>query len=148
MTNWLSAPTDGTFYEAIGPGDFNGDGRSDNAYYRHGGSQPGTWVQVSQGNSLIESRWNSDAFLTSNPPRLWRLGEFNGDGRTDLLLIGLGNPASLKVGVSNGSVIQYQNWGSPTFDITNQTPLAIGDFNGDGLGTSLYFRAMGVFGLH
>jgi hypothetical protein len=86
-TGWTSS----TNYEAalnwcvnyhIGTGDFNGDGRTDFACHNYAGSYE-TWVRLSKdrvAGLTAEATWNSGWCATYE-----RVGDFNGDGKTDLL---------------------------------------------------------------
>lgn len=115
-------------------GDFNGDGKDDIIGFGH----HSVTVGLSTGNSFNVSSWgtvfNSTDFSDENKwPRM--LGDFNGDGKTDV--IGFGN-SSVTVGISTGSGFNTSTW---TTEFTYGTsggmsqhnrPRAIGDFNGDG----------------
>ena len=108
-------------------GHFTGSGRVDILGYANDGS---LWVGANTGSGFQFTQWNSGNLLS--PPTGWYFvpGDFNGDGRTDLMGYYDGN-GSLWVMVNNGnSTFTYQEWGSvsPALGWTFYP----GDFNGDG----------------
>ncbi|HKG78398.1 MAG TPA: VCBS repeat-containing protein [Pyrinomonadaceae bacterium] len=119
-------------------GDFNGDGRTDAAL-----TGPSGW------GSLPVAFSNGDGtFNVTNQPiadfAVWAatanaqplIGDFNGDGLTDVALTGPSGWASIPVAFSNAngifnvtnqSIINFATWAAST----NAKPL-VGNFNGDG----------------
>jgi hypothetical protein len=120
-------------------GDFNGDGLADVALIG-----PSGWGSVPVAFSNGDGTFNvtnqpiaNFATWAATPNVQILVGDFNGDGKTDVALTGPAGWATLPVAFSNGN---------GTFNVTNQ-PIAnfagwaatanakaiVGDFNGDGL---------------
>gem|GEM_PF-1675598 len=129
-------------------GDFNGDGKDDIIGFGHSSVSVG----LSTGSSFNVSGWGASSFSTTTGgfgdedkwPRM--LGDFNGDGKTDI--IGFGNTAVI-VGLSTGSSFNVSTWGSPfTYGLSgilqSSTPRGIGDFNGDGKDDIILFGESAV----
>ncbi|WP_424889708.1 FG-GAP repeat domain-containing protein [Streptomyces sp. XH2] len=84
--SWRCGPECNRDWKLSGTGDFNGDGKTDLLWHNTTTGEVGTW--------LLDGRLN----VTANPPLSWRCGpecnrdwklsgtgDFNGDGKTDLL---------------------------------------------------------------
>ncbi len=130
-------------------GDFDGDHRDDIATLigssTSGPARGTVFVALSQGNSFSESRVWSQAVGRNNEFMLG--GDFNGDGRTDLVGFRRGQPnPALRENDPAGDVTTWLSAGRPPqlnhrfgpavrrhefFCIDRETPL-VGDFNGDG----------------
>jgi hypothetical protein len=119
-------------------GDFNNDGKTD-----VGLTGPSAWaslpVAFSNGNGTFNvTNQPIDTFAiwaaTANAKPL--LGDFNGDGRTDVALTGPSGWSSLPVAFSNGNgSFNVINQPIDTFAVWAATPRAkplVGDFNNDG----------------
>lgn len=131
-------------------GDFNGDGRSDLATIsRNGGGGWSEWVAVdlSTGSGFVSTVWragtpthmrNGDA----NADYRVLLGDFNGDGRSDLATVsptGAGGWSEwVAMELSTGAGFTSTVWRSPTpmhmrnGDGRADYRVLVGDFNGDG----------------
>ena len=95
LTNWLGTASGGftqntaNFSEFVAPawtavatGDFNGDGRSDILWRDYNG-QLTDWLGTASGG-FIENSVNASVFV-SNDWQIASVGDFNGDGRDDIL---------------------------------------------------------------
>lgn len=86
---------------------------------------------------ILQNNWGDNLLSTefNDPDKFPRMsGDFNGDGKEDL--IGFGNTA-VTVGLSSGSNFGYSTWNTGfTYGTDGSTqalyPRKIGDFNGDG----------------
>ncbi len=161
-------------------GDFNGDGLADIAMI--GGTwSGGAWGSIpiaysqgsNQGNTDLNGAWNNgqinfwstncldgglNSLVTNNTggrPKLVA-GDFNGDGFSDLALIGLQHgsppsplgyiPVALSLGNGNFSVTNFGI--SSNFNLWAAAPAVqavVGDFNGDGL-SDIALQQCGVSG--
>jgi hypothetical protein len=119
-------------------GDFNNDGRTDIALIGGAGwtqakvafSNTGGTFNVLQGPAPSFMGW-----ATSTAARRL-VGDFNGDGRSDLALVGDPGWHTIPVAASNGNgsfsvsnaeAAEFAFWGS-----TNESTKGVGDFDGDG----------------
>jgi hypothetical protein len=110
-------------------GDFNGDGRDDIATFtRSAGSD--VFVALSTGTSFgSKVKWHN-TFAPNNTIPL--VGDFNGDGKDDIVVFNRENVGDVFVALSNGSsfVGTGQRW-HQDFAFIADVPM-VGDFNGDG----------------
>jgi hypothetical protein len=110
-------------------GDFNGDGMDDiTGRYLQGGTW---WTALSNGTSFVTS---SAPWATWSTAATWvdvRVGDFNGDGKADIIGRALEN-GQWYVGLSNGSnsfnTSLWDTWSTGATWVDVQ----VGDFNGDG----------------
>jgi len=116
--------------------DFNGDGKLDLAVADNGnyltGDNGGVSILLGNGDGTFQPAQLVNA---GNNPTFIASGDFNGDGRTDIVVSGLG---ALPSG-GNGNLTVLLGKGDGTFQspITlnaglNPSAMALGDFNGDG----------------
>ncbi|MBA3490363.1 MAG: VCBS repeat-containing protein [Longispora sp.] len=111
-------------------GDFNGDGKDDIATFTRG-SAADVYVALSTGSSFVGTgvKWH-DFFAVNN--EIPMVGDFNGDGKDDIVTFTRGSAADVYVALSNGrsfagTSVKWHDF----FAVNNEIP-AIGDFNGDG----------------
>ena len=126
--NWnnsaVGVPTD---WSIVGTGDFNGDGRDD-ILWRNNSGLTVDWL--AQTNGGFTSNWDNSF---ANMPTKWNVagtGDFNGDGRDDVLWRSDDGFVLEWLGGANGSLTIWPNMsiGVPT----DWKVVSIGDFNGDG----------------
>lgn len=118
-------------------GDFNGDGRDDIVVFGHNNTEVG----LSTGTSFSTSGFSPTTGFTYSQGYTNRnvvqtmIGDFNGDGRDDVVGFGY---TQTGVGLSTGSSFSISNWTTgftattAGFNDMNKYPKMIGDFNGDG----------------
>jgi hypothetical protein len=113
----------------VAVGDFNHDGIPDLAVTNSGGfdfTSPGTVsILLGNGDGTFGAAVN---YAAGNGPGNVALGDFNGDGITDLVVANLGG-VSVLLGNGNGTfqaAANYPAGSAPSF-------VAVGDFNGDGI---------------
>jgi len=113
--------------EFVALGDVNGDGRQDLAV-AHSGSTPST-VSVLRGNGDGTFQ-AARVFATGQGSLSVAVGDFNGDGRPDLVAANYySNDVSVLLGNGDGTFQPAQSF--PTAGM-NPVTVAVGDFNGDG----------------
>ena len=124
--------TGSSFFDGNQIGDFNGDGRRDILSWIDGTSAR---IHLSAGNGFTVETWTV-SFNTSGstPLRTWhQLGDFNGDGLTDIAAWVDGS--SLSIHLSTGSGFTVESW-TAQLNASGDTPFytwqRLGDFNGDG----------------
>jgi RHS repeat-associated protein len=129
-------------------GDFNGDGKTDLLYK---GTNSSMWVALSTGSKFTQLQWLAtfgNASNTTDAASRYGVGEFNGDGRSDLYY--KGPDGYMWVARSLGNAFTAANWTSVNFGLN---PLSTteagnrydqGDFDGDGKGDLLYKHTDGT----
>lgn len=122
---------------SVGIGDFNGDGRPDlaipNFMYPGFGSNTVT-IMLNNGDGTFRS---GQVYTAGIWPKDVAVGDFNGDGKADLLVMGIPNGTTSAILLGNGD---------GTFQANGQylvggTSVAIADFNGDGNADALIVGA-------
>jgi len=141
ITNWLGTANGGWFdnylnsgtsaptsWHIAGTGDFNGDGRDD-VVWRNDNGAISNWLGTANGGWF-----DNYANGGTSAPTSWHIagtGDFNGDGRDDLLLRNDNGAVTSWLGTANGGWFDnYLNAG--TSAPTSWHIAATGDFNGDG----------------
>ncbi|MHA4949501.1 N-acetylmuramoyl-L-alanine amidase [Micromonospora sp. SD19] len=125
----VNAGGSGGRYLAGSPTDFTGDGRDDIVAFTRG-SLNDVYVSVSTGSSFAGTsvKWND--FFGLNDETLLS-GDFNGDGRDDIVAFTHGSLADVYVALSTGSsfagATKWHDWFAPNSEVA-----AVGDVNGDG----------------
>jgi hypothetical protein len=119
----------GTNPAAVAVGDFNGDGKLDLAVANYGTAGTGNTVSILLGNG--DGTFPASVeYPTGNGPVSVAVGDFNKDGKLDLLVSNSGD-STLGMLAGNGD-------GSFQAQLTSATPsnpgaFAVGDLNGDGI---------------
>lgn len=121
-------------------GDWNGDGFSDLAALNKGtGNNPAVgdvWISLSNGVTFLAAQLWDGYFCVGS--EICRVGDFNGDGKTDMAAFSRGNSASplhgdVWIGLSSGATKNPTGSGkwNDFFCVDSEICLT-GDFNGDG----------------
>ncbi|MET7747541.1 N-acetylmuramoyl-L-alanine amidase [Micromonospora sp. NPDC005367] len=119
----------GSRYLAGSPTDFTGDGRDDVVAFSQGTTND-VYVSSSTGSSFAGTsvKWND--FFGLNGETLLS-GDFDGDGRDDIVAFTHGSLADVYVALSTGTAFagatKWHDWFAPDAEVP-----AVGDVNGDG----------------
>ncbi len=121
-------------WKIAGTGDFNGDGRAD-IVWRNDNGRLSSWLGTANGG-LIDNFANVNAFV----PTSWKIagtGDFNGDGRDDVVWRNDNGSLSQWLGSASGALIDN---GAVVNEIvpTAWKIAGTGDFNGDGFADVLW----------
>lgn len=142
VTDWLSTPSGGFVdnkdvlttaipgdWNVAGVGDFNGDGRDD-ILWRHDGGMVTSWLGTADGG-FVNNHENS-ATIVPNDWIIAGTGDFNGDGRDDVLWRHQSGLIETWLGTAKGGFAN--NHANSVFapNTLDWPVLQIGDFNGDG----------------
>ncbi|WP_371409193.1 N-acetylmuramoyl-L-alanine amidase [Micromonospora zamorensis] len=125
----VNAGGSGGRYLAGSPTDFTGDGRDDVVSFTQG-SLNDVYVATSTGSAFTGTsvKWND--FFGLNGETLLS-GDFNGDGRDDIVAFTHGSLAdvyvALSTGTSFGGGLKWHDWFAPDAEVG-----AVGDVDGDG----------------
>ena len=121
---------------SIAVGDFGGDGRADLAVADYFGS----FVTICPGDgSGVFTASNCSSLLVGPFPTALAVGDFNGDGKSDLVVLNgasflfpseLGTGAGVSIHLGNSSGVVQGAFPNPVGSLPSS--LAVGDFNGDG----------------
>ncbi|PRY20542.1 FG-GAP repeat domain-containing protein [Pseudosporangium ferrugineum] len=111
-------------------GDFNGDGRDDIATFTRGSSAD-VYVALSTGSSFSGTGWKWHNYFAVGT-ELPSVGDFNNDGRDDIVTFTRGSSADVYVALSTGSSFSGTGWKwHDWFAVGSEIP-GTGDFTGDG----------------
>ncbi len=111
------------------PADFNGDGRDDVVTFTHD-PLADVYVSLSTGNGFAGTsvKWHDFFALSGETPLT---GDFNGDGRDDIVTFTHGSLADVYVALSTGTSFGASAKWQDFFATDGEVP-AVGDVNGDG----------------
>jgi len=136
-TLWASVPQ---VWHVEGTGDFNGDGRSDILWRNNDGTVT-NWLGSATG-AFAPNATNVYAVIPSE----WRIagtGDFNGDGRADILWRHQDGTVTDWLGTSTGGYVAN---GAALVPMGTQWQVAgVGDYNGDGRGDLIWRDNEGNF---
>jgi hypothetical protein len=119
----------GTYANSVLTADFNGDGRLDLAAAVPNYPSSTVSLLLGNGDGTFQPARN---FATADYPKSLAVGDFNGDGKLDLMILGETSYSSgLTVLLGNGDGA-FQPAQNIAFDFFNPTSLAVGDLNADG----------------
>lgn len=152
VTDWLGQ-TNGGFvsnsnlninvpsgWHIVGTGDFNGDGRTDILWQNDDGTLH-DWLGQPDGSFA-----GNIANFNSNVGTSWHvvgIGDFNGDGRSDILLRNDDGTVTDWLGQANGGFVS--NAANFSINIpTSWSVVGTGDFNGDGIDDILWRSSDGT----
>jgi Ca2+-binding RTX toxin-like protein len=153
IVNWLGQANGGfadnynnsvrsipTSWTVEGIGDFNGDGRDD-VLWRHTSGLTVDWL--GQANGGLADNYNNSVL---NVPTNWQvqgIGDFNGDGKDDVLWRDNNGTTVDWLGQANGGFAD--NYTNSLVSIPTSWQVAgVGDFNGDGKDDILWRNANGL----
>ena len=127
--NWANFNTNAdSSWQIAGVGDFNGDGRDD-LIWRNSDGTVTEWL--GQANGGFAGNW---ANFNTNANSSWQIagvGDFNGDGRDDLIWRNTDGTVTNWLGQANGGFAG--NWADFDANANSSWQIAgVGDFNGDG----------------
>ncbi len=118
-------------------GDFDGDGRDDIVTFT-GGTNADAYVSLSNGAAFVQDGWLwHDNF--GGGTELAGTGDFDGDGRDDVVTFTRGAAADVFVSLSDGTRFVQNAWKWHDFFAADAEAPGIADVNGDGKADILTF---------
>jgi len=153
VTDWLATASGGftgndanalnqvsTNWQVAGIGDFNGDGRHDILWHSSTGALT-NWLATSSGGFT-----SNDLYALNQVSTNWRVagtGDFNGDGRDDILWRDSAGTLTNWLGTALGGFTSNDVYALNQVP-TNWTVAGTGDFNGDGRDDILWRDSAGA----
>ena len=153
VTNWLARTNGGfagnlvnanlaltTDWQVAGTGDFNGDGRDD-VLWRHNNGTVTDWL--GQANGGFAGNFDNANLALTNDWQVAGVGDFNGDGRDDVLWRASNGTVTNWLGQASGGF--EGNFANANLALTTEWQVAgVGDFNGDGRDDVLWRHTNGT----
>ena len=123
------ATNPGSAWHVAGTGDFNGDGKDD-ILWRNDSGVISDWLGQADG-TFVDNYANAANGAASTSWQVAGTGDFNGDGRTDILWRNTDGTIDDFLGQANGSFID--NYAVAMQPLSNDLQIAgVGNFDGDG----------------
>src|SRR5439155_24546538 len=119
----------GTQPRAVATGDFNSDGKLDLVVVNFGDPSVNNngSVSILLGNGDGTFQPANNAVAGKNPSSI-AVGDFDGDGRLDIVTVNSGNTVSALLGNGDGTFQAHVDYGTGS----GPDSVAVGDFNADG----------------
>jgi ELWxxDGT repeat protein len=115
---------------SIAVGDFNSDGKLDLVGANDGINNVSLWLNNGNFSGILGNFSGTTTFNVGSSPREIATGDFNSDGKLDVVTANLGgNNISVLLGDGNGSFGSATNFSVP---LGGANDLAVADINGDG----------------
>ena len=119
----------GTSPSSVAVGDFNGDGKLDLAVANYSSETLSVLLNTTTVGATTASFATQQTYATGALPASIAVGDFNGDGKTDLVVANeTSETVSVLLGNGNGTFQPQQTFAAGGRPVS----VAVGDFNGDG----------------
>ena len=113
-------------------GDFNGDGKDDMVKVFNEDGEASIEVYLASNGDFTLQRWATRQGGYWNEQQ-WRVGDFNGDGKDDLVnVFAESGKVSMEVHLAGNGGFALQRWATGQGRYWNEQQWRVGDFNGDG----------------
>jgi hypothetical protein len=131
ISSWSKVLSGMSYPEAMDVTDFNADGKADIVATE---IEPGGSFRYKVGfsNGTTVSSWETALAWMANPGRT-NVGDFNGDGRADIVSVEPDGAGKYRYQVGfSGASAEISNWSTVLTGMSLPTFMAVGDFNKDG----------------
>jgi hypothetical protein len=129
------------YWTIVGTGDFNGDGKDD-ILWRGAGGEVGDWLAAGNGSGAFAYNAAGGVTTVSTSWQIEGIGDFNGDGKDDILWRNTDGTVGTWSGRPNGGFTANN---AAVFNVTTDWQIAaVGDFNGDGRDDILWRHSSGT----